>query len=85
MSIPRKDPNFTMKELRKAAEHFRAAGYRYWEAMHRAGIPSGAIAWVQSLDGSLVLFTRGEYLDTLLKNIPEIGPTTFFGGTDEFK
>lgn len=85
MSIPRRDPNFTMKDLQKAAEKFRDAGFAYWEAMNKAGVPSGAIAWVKSDDGSLVLYTRGEYLDVLLTNIPGIGPTTFFGGGAEDK
>ena len=83
MSIPRRDPNFTMKELQKAGDNFSASGLRYWEAMNRAGIPSGAIAWLKNGDGSLVLYTRGEYLDVLLTNIPNIGPVTFFGGGED--
>lgn len=86
MSIPRKDPNFTMEDLRKAADKFREAGLEYWEATHKAGIPSGAVVWIQCEDGAFCLFTRGEYRHVLLKNIDALGPTMMFGVTkDETK
>lgn len=82
MSIPRRDPTFTVNDLRKAGERFRDAGAAYWEAVHKAGLPGGAVIWLQMDDGSLAIFTRVEYRDTLLKNIHEIGTPFSFGGVD---
>ena len=81
MSIPRRDPNYTMAQLQEEADRFQEAGIRYWEAMHKAGI-GGAIAWVQGKEG-LTLFTRGEYRDTLLRNVERIGPITHFGSASD--
>lgn len=82
MSIPRPDPNFTMAELRKVAERFRDIGREYWEAAHKAGI-GGAVVWAQMDDGSMVIFTRHEYRETLMRNIHEIGTPRTFGGVSE--
>lgn len=78
MSIPRRDPNFTMQDLSKVGEKFLAAGFEYWEAAHKAGI-DGAIIWLSDTNGYTCLFTRGEYKQTLLNNVDRIGPTTSFG------
>lgn len=78
MSIPKVDPKMTVKELQKEAALFIAAGYRYWEAAHRAGI-GGAVIWVEDTDKGFVLFSRGEYKDTILRNIEPQGKTTYFG------
>jgi len=77
MSIPKPDPAFTTEQLREAGHRFIEAGRAYWEAMHKAGI-GGALAWYESENG-LVIFTRGEYRQTLLKNIPEVGPVLQLG------
>ena len=77
MSIPKCDPGFTVEDLRAESARFLDAGRRYWEAMHKAGI-GGALAWTEG-DGGLVIFTRGEYREVLLRNIPEVGPVVHFG------
>lgn len=82
MSLPNRDPNFTLADLEMAARKFAEAGHAYFEACCKAGM-SGAVIWLLSTDGSLVLFTRGEYRDVLMRNIQEIGPSRFFGTTDE--
>jgi|GEM_PF-5880023 len=73
MSLPRKDLNFKMTDLQKLGDDFIKAGKIYWEAMHKAGM-GGALAWIEDTEHGLVIFTRGEYRDVLLRNIPEIGP-----------
>ena len=82
MSIPRRDPHFTMEQLREVGDRFLKVGYEYWEALHKAGI-GGACAWVEDNEKGLVIFTRGEYRDTLLRNIPELGPVHQFGSAGE--
>lgn len=82
MSIPRRDPNFTMADLEKVGERFLEAGLAYWEAMHKAGI-DGAISWLQDRDGALVLYTRGEYRDLLLNNVERLGEVYSFGSGGE--
>lgn len=78
MSLPRRDPKFTMTELQAMSDKFLEAGKAYWEAMHKAGL-GGALAWVEDSEKGLVIFTRGEYRTTLMSNIPEIGPVHHFG------
>ena len=55
------------EELREAADAFFAEG-------KRSGV-QGAVRWVAYEDGALVIFTRGEYRDTLLSNIHAIPDT----------
>ena len=78
MSIPRRDPNFTMADLADVGDRFLKAGRDYWEAAHKAGV-DGAVIWLTSTDGEMVIFTRGEYRLTLLSNIDRIGPARDFG------
>lgn len=78
MSIPKRDPSFTMAELEAAGTAFLEAGKAYWEAMQKAGI-GGAVSWLEGNEGGLVIFTRGEYRECLLRNVHEIGPVYHFG------
>jgi hypothetical protein len=78
MSVPRIDPKFTLKDLSHVGEKFLDAGNDYWAAAHKAGI-GGAIMWLTSESGAMVIYTRGEYKDSLLANIERQGPTTSFG------
>lgn len=83
MSIPRIDPNYTMDDLNKVGQKLLEAAQEYWEAAHKAGI-SGAIIWLSDTDGKTVIFTRGEYKQTIMNNIDRLGPTKHFGAmTDE--
>lgn len=45
MSIPRRDPNLTVKDLKKAANKFRDARHAYWEMAHKTGLIDGAVVW----------------------------------------
>lgn len=78
MSLPRRDPVFTMADLHAEATKFLAAGHAYFEAAHKAGI-GGAVIWTEDTEHGLVIFTRGEYRETLLRNIPELGPVVQYG------
>lgn len=40
----------------------------YWEIMRKHGLHGGCI-WLTAKDGNMVVFTRGEYREQLLKNI----------------
>jgi len=78
MILPKRDPNYTMAELDEEAALFLAAGRRYYDAAHRAGI-YGAIVWASDTEGGLVIFSRGEYRERLLQNIEGAGPVRHFG------
>lgn len=81
MSIPRRDPTLTVKDLKKTADAFGAAGLAHWEMAQKTGLCDGAVVWVQNEDGSLVIFTRGEYADTLRNAVSDGGVRSVeFGG-----
>lgn len=73
MSIPRRDPNVTMADVQKAADVFLAAGQAYWDVCRKAGLDVGSVTWIEDSSKGLAIFTRGEYRDTILRNIPELG------------
>lgn len=78
MTTPRVDPDFTTKDLDKECAIFLKAGYRYWEAMHKAGM-GGAVVWCNDTAGFGCVFTRGEYTSQLMANIERLGPIHTFG------
>ena len=40
---------------------------------------NGAVQWVEDTDGRLIIFTRGEYKQALMKNVHDLGkPVEFF-------
>lgn len=51
-----------------AAQKLLAAAHEFWSACMAEG-QYGAGQWLTGTSGELVVFTRGEYRDTLLKNI----------------
>ena len=74
----------TMDELNDVAAEFLAAGRKYWEAAQKAGI-GGAVIWVSDTADGLVLFSRGEYRETLMRNIDYLSDNVrhFGAGTIE--
>ncbi len=84
MSIPLRDPNFTVAELQQVGQKLLDAAYEYWIAAHKAGL-HGAVMWLKGRAGNeedaLVIFTRGEYKEQLMRNIEDSGPTIEFGHT----
>jgi hypothetical protein len=81
MSLPQRDPNFTVAELELIGQKLLDAAFEYWIAAHKAGI-HGAVIWLKSRD-RFVIFTRGEYAEQLMRNIEDISPTIQFGHTAE--
>lgn len=60
----------TDKRLQAANELLRAA-HAFWKIERESGMPS-AVKWITGDDGSMVIFTRGEYRDQLMRNITEL-------------
>lgn len=81
MSIPKRDPKFTMVDLQKSADAFLAAGQEYWNACRKAGLDVGAVTFIEDSAMGLAIFTRGEYRDLLMRHIPEVGQVYHLGGT----
>ena len=54
-------------ELRAAAQELLAAAYAYWQ-LYQQHIGSAAVVWLDDDSGHFVLFTRGEYKESLLVN-----------------
>ena len=79
MSIPRRDPKYTIEDLHKDGLKFLKAGLKFWEGREKAGM-GGAIAWFKDPQHGMVIFTRGEYAQQLVNNIEAQGPTYQFGG-----
>lgn len=67
-------------ERGKAAQALLDAAYAYWKLYQVPG-GGGAIQWLSDTDGRLLIFTRGEYRETLLHNIHDVldmGKEVFF-------
>jgi len=66
-----------------ASNFLLQAAVEWWGASKRAGV-SGAVKWLDSDDGALLIYTRGEYRDQLMKNIHELGqkPINFVKPTE---
>lgn len=82
MSIPRKDPSYTVEQLHKDGQAFLKAGLKFWEGRAKCGM-SGAIAWYKDSAKGTVIFTRGEYSQVLTNNIENQGPIFQFGSSIE--
>lgn len=58
-------------------EHFDAsnfllkAAHEWWEASKRANV-HGAVKWLDSEEGALLIYSRGEYKDALMQNIHKL-------------
>lgn len=68
--------------LRDYADSLIKAGHDFWKACNReAG--GGAVRWLSCDDGTLIVFTRGEYRDTIMENIGGYkAPEVFFEEDD---
>lgn len=55
-------------ELETSARELLEAAMRYWEAF-RKETGGAAVVWLADADGRMVMLTRGEYRDTLMRNI----------------
>ena len=67
MSIPKRE-NVTERQIQAAAQDVLDAAFEYWTLMQKAGC-GGALFWIDDEQGHTFVFTRGEYRDTLFRNI----------------
>ncbi len=63
------------KELYDKGKELIEAAYEFWE-IHQKVAGSRAVVWLKASDGHFVLFTRGEYLDQIMKNIAPLSEET---------
>lgn len=62
-----------MDDKRKeAGQKLLEAAQEFWDSCHLEG-QYGAVQWLTGTRGELVIYTRGEYLATLLNNIHQLG------------
>ena len=60
----------TSGEHKEAAAKMLHAVREYWEWRRANGL-GGAVCWVQDENGQLVVFTRGEYAESIMRAIRE--------------
>ena len=82
MTIPKRDPNYTVDMLHTDGVAFLKAGQAFWEGRAKCGM-SGAIAWFKDSNLGMVVFTRGEYSQQIVNNIEAQGPIYQFGGSKD--
>ena len=75
-----------MDEKRRATgQALIDAAYAFWEACNEEG-QYGAVQWLTGTSGELIIFTRGEYREHLMKNInalPSVDNIHMFSETME--
>ena len=60
----------TDAERIKAAQNLLDAAHQYWRIERdRSKSPSAAVRWLSDATGAVLIFTRGEYRETLMRNI----------------
>ena len=62
--------------LYTAGQALLDAAYKYWEEFQGVG-GKRAVTWLQGSDGSLVVFTRGEYAEELKDVVSDTNYITF--------
>jgi len=63
--------------LHQAADALLSAAMAYWQEYRRV-TGGAAVIWVSDTDGRLVILTRGEYRETLFRNIDALKQDTQF-------
>lgn len=76
--------NERIKELRDVCSELHTAAKKFWKLQDKV-TGSGAVKWVTFADGSVLIFTRAEYKDQLMNNIPSLGKTTNFANYEEIE
>jgi hypothetical protein len=68
------------EKRRRAGQKLMDVAYEFWEACHEEG-QYGAVQWLTGTNGELLIFTRGEYREHLMRNIhtlPNVNKIHFF-------
>jgi hypothetical protein len=61
-----------MDEKRKAAgTRLLEAAQEFWDACHEEG-QHGAVQWLEDTNGKLIIYTRAEYRQQLMKSVHEL-------------
>lgn len=71
-------------ERKAAGDKLLAAAHEFWKACRNEG-QYGAVQWLTGSSGELIVFTRGEYRETLMRNIaslPSDGRAHHFRGEE---
>lgn len=71
-----------MKELKECGQRLLDTAIEYHAIANKLGVV-GAVIWLGGSKGELVIITRGEYKEQLLRNIEFRGPTRYFGHSVE--
>jgi hypothetical protein len=67
-----------MEELQECGQRLLDVALEYHALANKNGI-TGAVIWLTGSDGEMVIVTRGEYRETLMRNIEYRGPARHFG------
>lgn len=58
-------------KLREKGRALIEAAYEYWKEYQKVSTPA-AVVWLKDTSGHMVLFTRGEYCQTIMANIDKL-------------
>ena len=72
----------SLSDVQECGQRLLETALEYWEVTNKNRI-SGAVILLKGSDGELVIVTRGEYREQLLRNIEYRGPTVSFGHSVE--
>ena len=59
------------KKRRETGQRLIEASHEFWKACKEEG-QHGAVQWLTGGNGELIIFTRGEYRQQLMKNIGDL-------------
>ncbi len=68
----------SMETINECGNRLLETALEYRDRANNLGI-SGAVIWLKGSDGAMVIVTRGEYREQLLRNIENRGPAVHFG------
>ena len=71
-------------ELREKAEELLEVAFDFWSLHRNIGGPR-AVVWLKSDDGRVVVFTRSDYLETIMRNIQPLAEEIPLESPDESK
>jgi len=72
----------TIIELQKLGARLISLALEYQQAANESGI-GGAVIWLQDTKERLIIITRSEYREHLMRGIENVGPTFHFGAAPE--
>lgn len=76
-------------EIGQCGKRLLQAAADYWDSYQKHATAGTAVVWLQSENGAMVVFTRGEYKDVLMRNMESLNhkgplsPDMFYEGEVE--